>query len=303
MLGILSISTAIVAFRERRFELERLPICRTNNSRNMTIEFRCIRCGQKLRVNDSDAGNMARCPACEAVVDIPPKDAPAQPIVMARKKSDVIDFELFGQESQYVEITLDPSEVTFARMEHLLHMASGIAIEDAADPKGGDRDNSTVFQRISQVGRRVRGNAALQMTAFCNVAEHREIVAFAPKTPSRLIPLLMDEFDQQLVCHGAAILCLARGIEIRDKDLSNICENLTLCELRGDGIAVLQVPGQVHHRQLDARNSLHVATHRIAAFTSEVRVSSYQSSGVEEPVEMTTVRGPGEIWLSSGYFH
>ena len=263
----------------------------------MAIEFRCIRCGQKLRVEDSAAGNLARCPSCQAVVDIPPKNAPAQPVVMAREKSDVIDFELFGQESQYVEITLDPSEVTFARMENLLHMAPGIAVEDAAE--GSESDSGGVFKRIGQVGRKVRGASSLQMTAFCNVAEHREVVAFAPSTPSRLVPLLMDEFDQQLVCHGSAILCLARGIEIRNKDLSTISENLSLCELRGDGIAVLQVAGQMCHRQLDDRNFLHVATSRIVAFTSEVRVSAYACTGVEEPVGITTLRGPGEVWLST----
>lgn len=264
----------------------------------MAIEFRCIRCGQMLRVNDADAGNMARCPACQAVVDIPPKNAPAQPVVMAQEKSDVIDFELFGQESQYVEITLDPSEVTFAPLENLFYMDSGIAIEDAAESRDSDRDGGSVFKRISQVGRRPKGTS-LPMTAFCNVAEKREVVAFAPKSPSRLIPLLMDEFDEQLICHGSSILCLARGIEIREKDLSEISENLFLSELRGDGIAVLQVTGQLHHRQLTERDSINIATNKIVAFTSEVRVSAFECQGVEDPIGITTVRGPGEIWLAT----
>ena len=117
----------------------------------MAIEFRCIRCGQKLRVKDVDAGNLARCPKCKAVVDIPPKYAPDQPVAMAREKSDVIDFELFGQEAQYVEITLDPGEVTFARMENLFYAAPGIAMEDAVETRGGNRESGGVFQRISQV--------------------------------------------------------------------------------------------------------------------------------------------------------
>ena len=262
----------------------------------MAIEFRCIRCGQKLRVSDSSAGNMARCPACRAVVDIPPKHAPDQPVVMAQAKSDVIDFELFGEESQYVEITLDPGEAAFARMEHLFYMASGIAVEDAAETRDSNRENGGgVFQRISQVGRRQR--KTLPMTAFCNVAEHREVVAFAPSPAGRLVPLLMDEFDEQLICRGSAILCLARGIEIREKDLSSISDGLTLCELRGDGIAVLQAAGQVFRRRIGERDVLNVATQRIVAFTSEIRVSKYECTGVELPAEVTTMRGPGELWL------
>ena len=267
----------------------------------MAIEFRCIRCGQKLRVSDSDAGNMARCPACRAVVDIPPKHAPDQPVVMAQEKSDVIDFELFGDEAQYVEITLDPGEVTFARMKNLFYMAAGIAVEDAADMGDSNRENGGgVFQRISQVGRWSRDRGELQMTAFCNVAERREVVAFAPETTGRLVPLLMEEFDEQLICRGSAILCLARGIEIREKDLSSISEELALCELRGDGIAVLQVAGQIHHRQLGERDCVSVTTRKIVAFTSEIRVSRHECSGVESPTEVTKLRGPGEIWLGVG---
>jgi len=267
----------------------------------MAIEFRCMRCGQKLRVEDSDAGNMARCPACQAVVDIPPKDAPAQPVVMAREKSDVIDYELFGQESQYVEITLDPSEVTFAKMDNLIYMSSGIAVEDAAESGDSDRDsNGGLLKTISQVGRRMRGGSSLPMTAFCNVAEKREVVAFAPKSPSRLIPIHMDEFDEQLFCQSSAILCLARGIEIRDNDASDVSAKLATHLLRGDGIAILQIPGQLHHRQLSERTSMHVATQNIVAFTSKMRLAEFSCAGVTDPVDVTTVKGPGEIWLKTG---
>ena len=269
----------------------------------MAIEFPCMRCGQKLRVDDHDAGNMARCPACQAVVDIPPKGAPALPVVMARDKSDVIDYELFGQESQYVEITLDPSEVTFARMDNLIYMTSGIAVEDAAESGDSDRDSNGglgVLKTISQVGRRMRGGSSLPMTAFCNVAEKREVVAFAPKSPSRLIPIHMDEFDEQLFCQSSAILCLARGIEIRDNDASSHPATLATHLLRGDGIAILQVPGQLHHRQLDERTSINVATQNIVAFTAKMRLSEFPCPGVTDPVGVTTVKGPGEIWLKTG---
>lgn len=244
---------------------------------------------------------MARCPACHAVVDIPPKHAPDHSVVMAREKSDVIDFELFGDEAQYVEITLDPGEVAFAQMQDLFYMDPGIAVEDAAETRDSGRESGTsVFQRISQVGRRTTQGITVPMTAFCNVAERREVVAFAPNPPGRLVPLLMNEFDEQLLCKPDGILCLARGIEIREKDLSSVSPGLSLCELRGDGIAVLQINGQVHHRQMTERDSVNVATDRIVAFTSEVRVSRFETTGVDGAVDITTLRGPGEIWLRAG---
>ena len=174
-------------------------------------------------------------------------------------------------------------------------------MEDAVETRGGNRESGGVFQRISQVARLTReGGDSLRMTGFCNVAERREVVAFVPRSSRQLVPLLMEEFDEQLICRGDAILCLARGIEIRDRDLTVISQELSLRELRGDGIAVLQVGGQPHHRRLGERDVLQVATRHIVAFTSEIRVSRCDSSGVEAPVEVTMLSGPGEIWLGSG---
>ena len=265
----------------------------------MAIDFRCIRCGQKLRVHDADAGNMARCPSCEAIVDIPPQHALQYSVEMAREKADVIDFELFGKESQHVEITLDPSEAAFANMEHLLYMTPGIAVEDAAETS--DRDSGgSMFRRISQFGRRLRGAGSLQMQAFCNVASGREVVGFAPKSPGRLLPLPMEEFNQQIICPAAAILCLARGIEIREKELSVASTNLEFCELRGDGLAVLQTSGHLFHQPLGDREQLNVASARILAVTSTVTIGAFNSAGVSDPIGISSLCGPGEVWLASG---
>ena len=268
------------------------------NSRlpKMAIEFRCIRCGQKLRVPDEDRGKRARCPTCNAIVDIPGHEHAASPILLSRERSDVIDYELFGEESQYVEITLDPGEVTIARSESLLWMSPGIAMESASfdDSIGGG-----LLEKISQVGRRMLTNNSLRMTAFCNVAEHREVVAFAPDIPARLIPMHLDEFDNRVYCHEASILCAARGIEINDATLNIDAESMPMHLLSGDGIAILQSRGQLFHRELKENRSIAVKTQSIVALTLDVTLSRYESVGVEEQSSVTMVRGPGEIWLQT----
>ena len=264
-------------------------------SPSMAIEFPCIRCGVALRVPNGDAGNRARCPSCQAIVDIPPKDQPMLPFVMAREKSDVIDYEFFGKESQYVEITLDPAEVVFANMSRLMYMSPGIAVEDAADPDDSNRESGGVLRSLVS---RMRGGRAYQMTAFCNVAERREVVAFAPASSSRLIPFHMDEYDRRLICREASILCLARGIEMADAQLS--VNDAKMAELRGDGIAILSFESALHHRELEEDQSMDIATSRLVALSGSVQLERYDYSGVERPVHVTTVRGPGEIWLHTG---
>ena len=263
----------------------------------MAIEFRCIRCGQRLRVADENEGLRARCPTCNAVVDVPSFEEPA-PIVMSRPKSDVIDYELFGDESQYVEITLDPGEVAAARIENLLFMTAGIAMETV---KVGEQDtNGGLLERLSQVGRRILTDS-MSMTAFCNVAEQREVVAFAPSAASRLVPVLMNEYDQQLYCQASTVLCLARGIEVSDCSSLPISHIIGMHRLAGDGLAVLQSPGTLSHHRLSKDRYLNVRTRSIVAFTAEISASQHVSVGVEDPLPITSVRGPGEIWLSSAF--
>ena len=264
----------------------------------MTIEFRCIRCGQLLRVSEQDEGKRARCPTCNAIVDIPGDDQPSTPVVLNRDKSDVIDYELFGDENQYVEITLDPGEITVAKAEHFLYMTPGIAMESAAtDDSGGG-----LLERLSQVGRRMVSGSSLKMTAFCNVAEQREIVAFAPTQAGRLFPLHLDEFDEQIFCQSQSILCLARGIEISEVEVSSLDHVTTMQRIVGDGIAVLQCPGQLVHHELKANKKLVVNSSSILAFTSGIQITKFEPHGVEESVPVSTVVGPGEIWLCAGSF-
>ena len=262
----------------------------------MAIEFRCIRCGQLLRVPDTDQGKRARCPTCIAIVDIPGDNTPTSPVAMSREKSDVIDYELFGEESQYVETTLDPGEITVAKLEHLLYASPGIAMESAI---AEDETTDVGFlERISQVGRQmVAAGNSLRMTAFCNVADQREVVAFSPQTIGRLVPIHLDEFDGQIFCHTDSILCLARGIEMTDVQIDALSDVLSMHRITGDGIAVLYSAGQVVHRQLKANKKFFVRSSSVIAYTADIKITRHELHGVEEIVPVSSVSGPGEIWL------
>ena len=81
----------------------------------MSIEFSCHGCGQRLKVGDDRAGGRAKCPKCGQVVNIPDPRAnePLTAVEVSDRVADVIDYEIFGNEMQYVEITLDPDENLF----------------------------------------------------------------------------------------------------------------------------------------------------------------------------------------------
>ncbi len=268
----------------------------------MPIEFHCYLCGQRLRVADQHHGQRARCPRCEAVLDIPDAslEEPAAPILLgsARSKADVIDYELFGHESQYVEVTLDPGEIAIADVRSMFYMSPGIEMEvvvaDAPPPAGG------LLERLAQAGRQFLSGESLSMTAFCNMATQREVVAFAPHTPGKLVPMHLDEMGEAIICQRDALLCVARGIEISTFFEHTSRESLVLQRLIGDGIAVLHASGSVVHRMLKPNQNIHVNTQSIVAMTPQIGYELHGSGGVYgEGMSITTLSGPGELWLRS----
>ena len=56
------------------------------------------------------------------------RGAPPPPPSRGRQ-ADEIDYEIFGQEMQYVEVTLDPDEMVIAEPGTLMYMTSGIKME------------------------------------------------------------------------------------------------------------------------------------------------------------------------------
>ncbi|MBI3462975.1 MAG: AIM24 family protein [Planctomycetes bacterium] len=49
------------------------------------------------------------------------------------RRSDEIDYEIFGQEMQYVEITLDPRETVVAEAGGMMYMTPGIQMETSVN--------------------------------------------------------------------------------------------------------------------------------------------------------------------------
>src|SRR3954462_9287979 len=53
----------------------------------------------------------------------------AAPPIPSNRASDEIDYEIFGEEMQYVEIVLDPGEMVIAEAGAMMYMSPGIRME------------------------------------------------------------------------------------------------------------------------------------------------------------------------------
>ncbi|WP_368187885.1 TIGR00266 family protein [Aestuariibius sp. HNIBRBA575] len=220
-----------------------------------------------------------------------------------------VDFEIFGDDMQIVEVELDPSETVIAEAGAMNYMEDGIAFES----KMGDGTTPTkgVMGALMNVGKRVLTGESIFLTHFSNQGQGKKRVAFAAPYPGKIIPIDMAEMGGELICQKDAFLCAAFGtrtdIAFQKKLGAGFFggEGFILQRLRGDGMAFVHVGGTVIRRELRAGETLRVDTGCIAAFTAGVDYDIERAGNLKsmvfggEGLFLATLRGPGTVYLQS----
>ncbi len=219
-----------------------------------------------------------------------------------------VDYEIFGDDMQIVEVELDPSEVVIAEAGAMNYMEDGIGFEtkmgDGSKPSGG------VLDSILNVGKRVITGESIFMTHFSNNGEGKKRVAFAAPYPGKIIPIDMAQMGEELICQKDAFLCAAFGtgldIAFNRKLGAGFFggEGFILQRLRGDGLAFVHVGGTVIKRELKDE-TIRVDTGCIAAFTPGIDYDIERAGNLKsmvfggEGLFLATLRGTGTVYLQS----
>lgn len=222
--------------------------------------------------------------------------------------SDEIDYEIFGDDMQFVEITLDPSEVVVAEAGALLFMTRGIQMETVF----GDPSKQTgVLGKFLDAGKRMITGESLFLTTFAATGAQREKVSFAAPYPGKIVPLHLDALGGEILCQKQAFLCAARGVTIDiafQKKLGAGLfggEGFILQRVRGDGLAFVHAGGTIVKRELQAGENLRVDTGCLVAFQPSVNYDITRAGGVKtmffggEGLFLASLTGPGQVWLQS----
>lgn len=225
------------------------------------------------------------------------------------RTSDEIDYEIFGHETQYVEITLDPGEQTIAEAGALMYMTQGVEMATVfGDPS---KQDSSLFGKVLSAGKRALTGEALFMTTFTNKSGRQAQVAFGAPHPGRMVPLHLDQLGGEIICQKDAFLCGARGITIDIAFQKKIGaglfggEGFIMQRLKGDGIAIIHAGGTMMYRELDPGETLRLDTGCLMAMGPTVHYDVQFVGGLKnaffggEGLFLATVRGPGPIWLQS----
>lgn len=222
---------------------------------------------------------------------------------------DVIDYQIFGDDMQFVEIELDPREAVVGEAGSMFYMEDQIQMEtifgDGSGSQGG------IFGSLLGAGKRLITGESLFTTVYSNQGNSKRKVAFGAPYPGRIIPMHLDQLGGTILCQKDAFLCAAKGVSLGIAFQKRLGagffggEGFILQKLEGDGLAFVHAGGALIAKDLQLGETLRVDTGCVVAFTSNVDYDIQFVGGVKtalfggEGIFFTTLRGPGRVWLQS----
>lgn len=220
-----------------------------------------------------------------------------------------IDYQIFGEEMQYVEIELDPNETAIAEAGAFMMMDDGIQMQTIFGD--GSQQQSGLLGKLFNAGKRLLVGESLFMTAYTNVGQGKRRVSFASPYPGKIIALDLIRLGGRIVCQKDAFLCAAKGVSIGiefQKKLGTGLfggEGFIMEKVEGDGMAFVHAGGHVTQRELQPGELVKIDTGCIVAFTSQVNYDIQFVGGIKntlfggEGVFFATLRGPGTVWIQT----
>ena len=213
--------------------------------------------------------------------------------------ADVIEYKIYGDDLQLVEVELDPGEGVRAEAGTMTYMEQGIEMQ-----------TSTGGGLLRGLKRAVTGESFF-ITSFLNQANRKAHVAFAAPYPGKVIPLDLRQLGGQFLCQKDSFLCAAQGVEIEVAFTKRLGagffggEGFILQRLQGDGLVFVHAGGTIIEKNMAAGETLRVDTGCLVAlqpsvsyeiqFVGKVKTALFGGEGIF----FAALRGPGKVWLQS----
>jgi uncharacterized protein (TIGR00266 family) len=220
-----------------------------------------------------------------------------------------IEFEIYGDDMQYVEIELDPHETVIAEAGAMMHMEAGIEMETIFGD--GSTEHQGAMAKLFGAGKRILTGESLFMTAFTNISSLKKRVAFSASYPGKIIPVELKDVGGELICQKDAFLCAAKGVSIGialQRKLGTGFfggEGFILQRLQGDGLTFVHAGGTICEKHLEPGQTLKIDTGCIVGFEPTVDYDIEFVGGIKsavfggEGLFFATLKGPGRCWLQS----
>ena len=222
-----------------------------------------------------------------------------------------VDYKVFGDDMQFVEIELDPEEAVVAEAGGMMYMEDGIQMETIFGDGSAQSQTGGFMGALMGAGKRLLTGESLFMTVFQNRGDGKRRVAFGAPYPGRIVPVHLAELGGELIVQKDAFLAAAKGVSVGIAFQKRLGvglfggEGFIMQRLQGDGWAFVHAGGMLMERHLGAREILRVDTGCIVGFQPSVAYDIQMVKGVKsalfggEGLFFATLQGPGKVWLQS----
>ncbi|HEX5564557.1 MAG TPA: TIGR00266 family protein [Sporosarcina sp.] len=221
-----------------------------------------------------------------------------------------IDFKLYGDDMQFVEVELDPGETVVAEAGSLMMMEDGIEMETIFGDGSGNSGGG-FMGKLMGAGKRLLTGESLFMTTFTNEGSGKKHASFAAPYPGKIIPMDLSQYNGKIICQKDAFLAAAKGVSVGIEFQRKIGvgffggEGFIMQKLEGDGMAFVHAGGTIIEKTLSPGETLRVDTGCLVAMTQDVDYNIEMVKGVKtalfggEGLFFATLRGPGKVWIQS----
>ncbi|NPV91109.1 MAG: TIGR00266 family protein [Firmicutes bacterium] len=212
---------------------------------------------------------------------------------------NIIEYQIYGDDMQLVEIELDPGEGIRAEAGAMTYMTQGIEMETTAS--GGF---------MGGLKRALTGESFF-ITSFTNKGRGKQQLGFGAPYPGKIIPLDLAELGGTFMCQKDSYLCSAMGVNVEIAFTKRIGaglfggEGFILQKLVGKGLAFVHAGGTIIKKELAPGERLRVDTGCLVAFAPSVDYDIAMVGGFKnmlfggEGLFLATMTGPGLVYLQS----
>ncbi len=221
-----------------------------------------------------------------------------------------VDYKIFGDDMQFVEIELDPQEAVVAEAGGMMYMDDGIAMETIFGD-GSQGQKSGIMGALMGAGKRLLTGESMFMTVFQNQSTTKRKVAFGAPIPGKIVAMHLSQLGGELICQKESFLAAAKGVSLGIAFQRKLGvglfggEGFIMQRLQGDGWAFINASGALVERDLGPGEILRVDTGCLVALQPAVSYDIEMVRGIKtalfggEGLFFATLRGPGRIWLQS----
>ena len=227
------------------------------------------------------------------------------------KKMDEVEFQILGDDIQFIEIMLDPGETIVAEAGAMMYMDSSIEPDTIFGDGSAQSQQGGLGGKLMSAAKRAVTGESLFMCTFRNTASEKKCVAFAAPYPGKIVPFDLSDYGGVMVCQKDAFLCAAHGISIGIALQKKIGvglfggEGFIMQKLEGDGLTFMHAGGTIIKKDLAPGEVLKLDTGCLVALTQTVNYDITFAANIKtalfggEGLALATLTGPGTVWMQS----